>query len=202
MPNATGQDLKSRLAAELGRDKKKTVVLTIVMIIAVVLVYTKLIKKKTPKTAVAAEVSTVVAEPDMTATTPLVVVVDRDPVAAAYLKTLSRNIDQDLFQFKSEFFAPVVEELPEEPVVPEDLSQDPSPELTAAEKINWAAVIVKQAKDLRLDSLIVSEEPVAIINGTFVGVGDTIEGFVVVEIVSGKCIVSKRGIRIALRITE
>ena len=202
MPDANGQDLKSRLAAELGRDKKKTVVLTIVMIIAVILVYTKLIKKKTPKVAVAAEVPAEVAQPNLADVAPMMVIVDRDPVAAAYLKTLNHDIDEDVFQFKSEFFAPIVEDLPEEPVEPTDLGDDPGTELSAAEKINWTAVITKQARDLQLDSLIASDDPVAIINGNFVGVGDTIEGFKVVEIVAGECTISKRGIRVVLRMAE
>jgi hypothetical protein len=202
MPDANGQDLKSRLAAELGRDKKKTVVLTIVMIVAVVLVYTKLIKKKSPKVATAAQAAAAVPEPSLDPGMPALIIVDRDPIAAAYLETLDHEIDEDLFQFKSEFFAPIPEELPEEPDDEMNLADLPKTEMSPTEKINWQAVITKQAQDLHLESLIASDDPVAIINGNFVGIGDTIEGFRVVEIVSGRCIIAKRGIRVALKMVQ
>lgn len=205
MVDAAGQDTKKGLGAELGKDKKKTVILVVFAVIALIVVYARLIKKSPEKASAAADTAakTTTASQSPEPEVPMLLIpMERDPVAAAYLETLSHEITEDLFQFKSEHFAPIFVALPEP--VEEDLPEEEDKSLpeTPAEKINWMSVITKQAKDLHLESLIASDSPIAVINATVVGIDDRINGFTIVEIHSGECIVEKRGIRVALKMPD
>jgi hypothetical protein len=53
-----------------------------------------------------------------------------------------------------------------------------------------------------LQSTIISDDPRAVINGQFVGAGELIEGFKVVEVTAKACVLVQDGVRVRLEILD
>ncbi len=200
--NATTGSLKDRFLAELRRDKKKTVLLGGLALVALFLGVKALLPQPTPQKAQAA--SSLLATPQ-----PISASGTR---AAAAQKTLSSSgsarkgrgkgvllsadlpseIKRDLFRLNPTYFPPdkAVKPVATQPAAP--TRQTP-----ARDKIVQA-----QAGGLLLESVIMSSRPVAIVNGQMRQVGQVIGDFDIVEIAATSCIVCKDGILVQLNMRD
>ena len=214
MGNAAG-NMKSyaeRLKKELLRDKKKTGVLTLLALVALVVVgRLTLGGGSTPSDADANAPAAVVEEApaDEAGSSDKSVPVDRSARMARwadYLASIDRTIQRDLFKPNPACFAPkpgdgpAVEDGAEETgwfgTVLKRIMQkqaDSSDELQRIRKIRI------EAGKLMLQTTMLGDSPTALINGCVLRKGDGILGFRVDEIATDRCIVSKDGLRILLQ---
>ncbi len=124
-----------------------------------------------------------------------------DPEGSRYLANIDRTVRRDLFAVEYGLY-PVVEPQP---------ADDPdadrrrlleqarlSLEAQAAHQQAMILAVQAQAQTLRLQSTIVGERPSAIINEQILALDDTIQGFRVVRITRGHCVVEKDGVEVTL----
>jgi hypothetical protein len=114
----------------------------------------------------------------------------------AYIRNLDRTIKRDLFEPNVVYF-PIVQTVLGEPVP----KQGPTTTQPAeAARAAHEKFITDQAKDLKLQTTILSASPTAIIDGRVLRVEDWIRGFQVVEITSQHCVVMKEDVKVTLRL--
>jgi hypothetical protein len=182
-------DWKQKLVAELSRDKKKTCILATLMLLGVV-VSMRLVFKTNPAAAQAKTHATAGAPaktPKTASKLPVVVGVGSDARIEERIRLNDRRIDRDIF-------VPDVMAFPPAP-------KPKAPVATGTDKtgVKSKEEIVKElAEKLTLQSTIISATPTAIINGEFLNVQGTIDGFTVTEITSGSCDVVKDGVTVRL----
>ena len=186
-------DWKQKLVAELSRDKKKTCILTVLLLLGVV-VGMRMVFKANPADAQAKAHSTTAApaapaKASGTATMPPPAPeLGRDARIEERIRLNNRKIDRDVF-------VPDVTAFPLAPVKPT------KPALTGADKTNQKStkeIVEELAETLVLQSTIISAQPTAIINGELLNLTQTIDGFTVTEISSGACDVTKDGVTVRL----
>ena len=187
-----------RLKSELLRDKKKAVILGVLVLVGAILGVRAICVSagSSPANAEGA-VATSGAMPGVAS--------DGSAAAAAPGAPNPRNlrdvrargtITRDLFTPKLDGF-PLVQQPKPTPVVTVATTQP-----VDAEEIR-AAGIRDAAGGLLLQSTIISSGvPKAIINGQVVGLKDVIQGFEVVEVTAGACVVQQAGVRISLEIRQ
>ena len=122
---------------------------------------------------------------------------ERSERASEYLKNLDRTIRRDVFEPSDVYFPVSVE--PSRPV-------DPRPKPATAPAVDQQALlarlIAEQARSLKVETVILSESPTAIINGRVVRAGDYISGFKIVEIGAKGCVVKKDEVRVNLTLQK
>ncbi|MHC4562577.1 MAG: hypothetical protein ACYS8X_07380 [Planctomycetota bacterium] len=201
--SAGGGDLKERLLAELGRDKKKTFILVTLLVVGLVVGVRVMKKDPDPESALAGPPlgGMVAGDPSGSGAGPLPPppTDEKDETYYEYIKSISHDIRRDLFRFRKDHFIPVVVNVPD-PDLPVDIDSDTP--IEAAPEIDWEKVITKQSRKFALESTIDSAAPIAVINGRMLSVGASLDGFRVVEITSGQCVVEKRGIHVTLKMAE
>ncbi|MDP6544729.1 MAG: hypothetical protein QGH60_12110 [Phycisphaerae bacterium] len=190
--------LKARLMAEFARDKKKAVILVALLLIAVFFVG-KMLLKSSPQAATAATDPAGVAfggDPRNQGAGSAVVQTPGAKTPKADLpKGAASAITRDIFMPDPAIFPRVKETAgPNSKVgVVEDEKSKRDIELARKTKL-----IKEQGDKLHLESTITGRVPIAIINGTVLGVGGVINGFRVVKIDSQACVVEKEGVRLNL----
>ena len=189
---------KKRLIAEISRDKKKAVILGLLLLVAVFFVG-KLLLKSSPTEATAAANPTAIppAGPPMTpgtGNTAAWMLSAKSPGVGAP-KGAARGITRDIFMPNAAIF-PHVEKTTNangKVNVVENAQGRRDEELRRKREL-----IREQGAELHLESTITGRVPIAIINGTVLGPGGVIKGFRIVEIESQACVVEKDGIRLNL----
>jgi len=200
--NATTGSLKERFLAELRRDKKKTVLLGGLAMVALFLVVKTLLPQPAPQKAKAA--SSLLAKPqplsagaaraaEARKAQPAVRSSRKNQGKSALLSSdLPSEIKRDLFLLNPTYFPP---DKPAKPTTTQPAA--PVRQAPARDKIVQA-----QAGGLLLESVIMSSRPVAIINGQMRQVGQRIGDFDVVEIAATSCVVCKDGILVQLNMRD
>lgn len=183
---------KDRFSAELRRDKRKTAVLTALAAVAVVLLVRlalKTVGSAPPAQAEAA--STLVSEPDdrSEGLVPVGPPVGGGPRSTDPVRSTAELTGRDLFMPDPQFFPPA------EPVqtVVDSGQQDEDDKRQEDERL-----IRLQARALTLESTIVGDVPMAMINGSFVQQGERINGFQVRRITQRSCTLDKKGVTVVL----
>lgn len=191
------QDWVQRLKTELGRDKKKTFILTVLAIVAVVMAARMLRTKGGPATATAETVAVVDSRQAGDAQEQALSVARGLPIHESdeYIKHIDHTITRDLFAFNQDHFTPV----PTAPVETTDEDTPAPAETTRPPRIDWQEIITRQSRDLALQSTINSDIPIVVINERVLGLGDVIDGFKVVRIDTGQCLLEKKGIKVTLK---
>jgi len=194
--NASTSDWQQRLKEELSRNKKQTALLGVLLAVGL-FIGVKTLKKKPAAATAQAIVPVQMAEQDaIPMPTPLGGELRNERSEAArdkYIKQMSHEIDRDLFRFRRELY-PLVKPPDDVPVVPEVSDGPAGP---AVEEI-----VNSRAAELSLQSTIDSDTPTAVINGQVLGVGDILDGFKVVEIGAGLCVVEQAGVQVRLEIPQ
>ena len=190
-------DWKVRLSAELRRDKKKTIVLVTITLVAAVMGGRLLVKSVHPSKAEANVGSTAVVASGGTETPamPTFEPGSRDPKRpAVVLHPVRPEIKRDIFCFRADQYPLLV--APGRVKDDEPEKRPKTPEVDPAQLRR--ARIRRQARALVLQSTIVGESPAAIINGRVMHVGRVTHGFRIVSVTSRNCVVEKEGVRITL----
>ena len=198
MPSETKQadTWSARLAKELTRDTKKTVTLTVLVIVAIVFGL-RALNKQTPASAGAETLGEIdmfsgaTESPSMFAST-------RRPRPASEipLHVIPTDLTRDLFSFDATNFEAIEKPLPA-PIEPTVATVD-APIIQP----DVRAIVEQEAQSLTLQSTMASDRPVAIINGEVLTVGEKVEGFVVVSIATGHCVIEKQGVSVSLRMGQ
>jgi hypothetical protein len=191
-------NLKNKLLAEMGRDKKKTAVLSLLLLVGVVVVVRlvmsgpapakaqaagKALAKQAPAAKQAADAAEAPAPDLLSGESGTNTQRDR------YLQQLDTRITRDLFSASDQIFGPA-----------------PAGDIRARREASGGntdlasrrAEVEQQSSVLKLQSTVVSETPTAIINDQVVKVGEVIEGFKIVAISPRGCIVEKNSIQLTL----
>jgi hypothetical protein len=179
-------NLKNKLVKELMRDKKKMILLAVLLVVGVAVVGRLVLAGSPPAKAKAA----VASPPRSAAPDPLPAEPeppDRRPDKRH--EPLDTTISQDLFVASESIYgrAPA--------------SSDGHRRYSSGSSTGGASPrseVEQQSSMLKLQSTVVSDAPTAIINDQVLRVGDVIEGFRVVGISSRMCEVEKDSIRITL----
>jgi hypothetical protein len=192
---------KQRLTAELKRDKKKAAILGVLVVVAGVVGGRMLISRESPPKARASVKAEAVQAPrpaEPTAWPSLTA----PPRAAApqtrterqrHLQQLQYDFHRDIFEPNLDFFVPA--DASANRTSPEAVAdQDEEAQQHEAE----VQVIRAQAKALMLQSTMLGAVPTAMINDRVLRVGDWVNGFEVVQIGSGECVLEKNGVRVRL----
>ena len=200
MAERTGHiaDLKQRLIAELKRDKKRTAVMGVLFIVAVIVVGHRLIDSLSPSELRAA------GEPGGTTAPapnplPIATVVQRTerpnaPERSAYVTQLDRTIRRDIFRPDPGLFPAAGTQRTTDVRVTTASARDDAAERERA--------VREAARSLALQSTILGNRPTAIINGEVAAVGSQIGGFCVVAIHRRSCDLEKDGVQIKLLMKE
>ncbi len=193
--SASENDWAKKLSQELGRDKKKTFILAALLLVGVI-VGVRTLGKSGPDEASAAPV---MSEGEMVIESLIPEQVGLPATAESaeaarrtddYIKAIDHNITRDLFVFDPAGFTPLALEQPRTDEAPTD---------APVETTDWSALINEQIARLTLQSTINSDMPLVMINGRVLGAGEMIDGFEVVEIRSGECILTKKGVEVTLK---
>ncbi len=208
----------ARLKTELMRDKKKTSVLLALTVVALIVVVKLLAgggggagAARAVRPAVAAAAEAAGETDEQTAEQLWQQLTSEGSTDQAererYLAAMDRNITRDLFQPNPELYPPSGTPSGPGPVAPSepgwfaDVGQWVWQKQQAQqEEMAHAAVIRAQARGLALQSTMLGSPPTALINGQVLGVGDSINGFLVKGIASDNCVVSKEGVDVQLRL--
>jgi len=191
-PNTYSGDWKRRLLEELKRDKKRTVLLAILVLVAIIVVGRQVVKAFGPVRAEAAGTTAVAGRPAAPAAVKRAA--PADPASPAPAGPVARRtVSRDIFTPGLELFPP-------------DQTQAGKASVTTAPAVDEQAIKVKQitsqAQALALQSTVVCDVPTAIINGKVLKVGQELAGFEIVGIEARSCEVQKEGVRITLSMKE
>jgi hypothetical protein len=183
-------NFQKQVFAELKRDKKKTAIMAVLLLVAVALVGRVVLKAGKPAMASAA---TTVKNPPAAR-----LARSSDPAATESgesdrekvrnLGPIDTTITRDIFATNPKYF-------------PSGKTVDVPAEIEAARTDDLAAereAILARARELSLQSTVLSASPTAIIEGQVLRVGDTINGYNVVEIGPRQCTLEKNGVRVSI----
>jgi hypothetical protein len=182
-----------KILREIKRDKKKTAFLAVLLVVALVVVIRATLSSSMPEPAAAATAILHSSDAPQAAVTvqPVGQAVDPNRQARrdAYLKQLDKTPKRDLFE-------------PQDSVFPKKNSNALSTTYTGPITPNHAQTIETEARQLILQSTMLSAKPIAIINGKVLGIGDQYHDFSIVQINSRACLVEKEGVRITLEMKK
>ncbi len=199
--NTNRPDWRVRLIAELKHDKKKTAVLTILLVVGLIVVGKLLLKPSSPSKA---QASADIAS--RTAGTVSEVGEDDFPIGASmsgriekprYVPEASVTISRDLFVPNEEYF-PMAR--PSKSQVQMVANTSTQPAKDSEEVIRMA--VQAQAQALSLQCTIDGARPAAIINKSMVRQGEWINGFEVVKITTRECTLRKNGVTVILTMRD
>jgi len=196
---------KQRLLAELGRDKKKTVILgalfAVALILGVRLVVRQVSSGGSGPTATAVAVTAAVAGGP---SSPVVSTAPArqgagcagKPVPQGTGKTRDADITRDIFRPNPEYFP--LQAQRETPVALVNTDEGGEEARARVKEMR----IQEEARALQLEGTIEGAVPIAIINGQVVSAGTRIAGFLVVEVSLRACTVEKEGVKLQLAMRE
>ena len=208
-------DWFGRLKAELVRDKKKTGILVALVLVAAIVVARVALSRSGPAAAVA-EVPTPQAAPGYPSGSPggeAVSPLGKSPRPdrakwAEYLRSMDRTISRNLFRPNLACFPPQpgAKVEPDPGLVGEPgwfervrngIAERQQEGSTERARIR---AITAQARSLKLQSTMrVGNSPTALIDGQVLREGDYVSGFRVKRIASNRCVVTKDGVDVELR---
>ena len=189
--------MKLRLIAELKADKKKAVILSVLFLVATIIGLKTLLQYKGPQ---AAEASIVNISPEKISAQAHQVEKARDTSAqdklSEYLKKHNSDLKRDIFGVNITYFTPIkTVELPK--ALP---TSAPTPAEDIKER--QRKMVQAQAADLVLESTMLGQTSVAVINGKILRSGDYFSGFQIVEIAAKRCKLTKDEITVTLEIKK
>lgn len=196
---------KQRLLAELGRDKKKTVILGALLGVGLILGVRLVVKQVSsggsgPTATAVAVTAPVAGGPSSPVVGPAPAQKGAgaagDPVPDGAPKTQDADITRDIFRPNPEYFP--LQTQRETPVAL--LNNDEGGEAARARAKEMR--IQEEARTLQLEGTIEGAVPIAIINGQVVSAGTRIAGFLVVEVSLRACTVEKEGVKLQLTMRE
>ena len=185
---------KQRLLAEVGRDKKKTVILGVLLAVGLIL-GARLVVKQVSSSG-SGPTATAVAVTAPVAGGPSSPVAAGNPAPDGAPKAQDADITRDIFRPNPEYFP--LQTQRETPVAL--LSNDEGGEAARARAKEMR--IQEEARTLQLEGTIEGAVPIAIINGQVVSAGARIAGFLVVEVSLRACTVEKEGVKLQLTMRE
>ncbi len=190
-----------KLVAELTRDKKKAVILGVLLVVSVVLVLKMFIHGGGSAMASATLLAGAKDSPAATPKTPDDPA-DRDLKAKArrdlYIQQMDGSITRDIFLANLDLFPRMNAEPVKIAPVPTTASTAPAP----APEDQDRRVIQAEAQALVLESTMVGDSSIASINGKILRVGEWFSGFEIVDITSHSCLVRKRNVTAVLEIKK
>lgn len=194
--------LQQRIAAEFRRDKKKSIALGLLLLVAVIMAIHLASEDSSPSRARAA--AKAVVRPIRTEG-PSTPAARESGTRARWLskqESRSAEITRDIFAPNPAYFPPEQKPRTEAKVVREPgkggaTSKPAGPPVPDPKEVE--RTVLAQAGSLEVQSTIASDDPTAIINGVVLRRGDWINGFRVVEITAGACVVAKKGVKVTLR---
>jgi len=199
--------MKNQFVAELKADKKKAVILSLLLVVALVLAVRMVVLsggKPARATGATAKVAPASQAPrpsagDLAALAPgMPRPGSHHAKREEYLRTLDRTIERDLFEPSSMFFPP-----PRiQPEAPRKMAPAPTTRPAVTEEQIHRKFIEEQARMLQLHTTVLSDSPTAIINGRVLRIGDWISGFEVTAITATSCEVRKEDVTVELRMNE
>lgn len=205
------------LIAQAKADMKKTVILSGLVVVLLVMVGRLVVAGGGPSKASASETPSGTQAPAQP-TNPLLA----DPLSARaaeredhrqrrrdeYLEQLGRNVTRDLFALDVTAYPPVRSQTPAPPRPEIDPAELQAERQAQAERARLMAerahreLIHSRAQALRLQSILPGRNPTAIINNQVVGVGEQVSGFVVRQITGTECVIAQEGVELTLRMEQ
>jgi len=192
-----------RLVAELRRDRRRLVVLSVLLLVGVVLVARAAVSSG-PLPAQAS-----VKRSQSSAVAPMDPPSNSKQARADYISGINRNLTRDIFRPSEKHFPlpPVVEKAEKvEKKVTVMLAPTTAPsrdDEMAREQIRQHQMVLQEAKALKLQSIMmIGSRATASINGNMLSVGDEIQGFQITGIELNRCTVVKHGLVLMLVIDE
>jgi hypothetical protein len=186
--------LKNRLVAEFARDKKKAIILGMLLLVAVFYV-SKLLVKGSPEAATAASMQAPGASESSEAENASLDLLTGKP-RTWNPKDRSKGIARDIFLPNVSLFPLVVTKTVE--VKGPDVIQETQEKRNAELLKRKRAEIRQQGAALHLESTITGGRPIAIINGSVLGRDGVINGFRIIKVGSQTCVVEKDGVKLNL----
>jgi hypothetical protein len=198
MAETTGNSTVQRVVAELSRDKKKTIILSVLLLVGAIMGARLLLSGGGPAKASASPMvtvngsptTTVKASPDPT---------NREAKAKArrdqYIKEMDGSITRDLFAADITLF-------PVKHVEPVKVMPTTTSAPSTAREDEQRRTIQVEAQALVLESTMLGDSSIASINGKILRVGDNLGGFQVLEITSRSCVVRKKSVTVVLEIRK
>ena len=205
-------DVKSDIAGllhqaveALKREKKKSILLGILSVVACVLIARFLLSGSSPSQARAARSASSLIYRETVSDAPS----NRDTQASAggagerptrgdlFVRQKRQKLARDLFALNPEYFPLERSASPVKVLTPEG-ELEPG----QADRNVKRQIVRAQARALTLQSTMISSDPTAIINGRVLQIGETINGFEVVEIAPHACKVRKSEVMIMLEMTK
>jgi len=195
--NGNMTDWKQKIIAEMNRDKKKTAVLSALVVIAGIFGARLLMTKSAPQATVAA-VAPAAAVPAASAFSPPAAAFAAPSARSADEARIRAHMDQLGRTIRRDLFVPDIRHFPPAPAK----AKSGGPAKAADTRRSTKEFIEGQAGKLILQSTIVSANPIAIINGQVLRVRDVIEDFTVTKITSRNCVVERDGVAVTLHMKE
>jgi len=200
--NTNIPDWKRKLTSELKHDKKKTIILSVLVVFAGIVGGRMLITQSSPSKAKASQDTALESSEDDALNTRATVIARAKADARSktnaerkrYLTKIRHDFYRDIFKPNANYFPPATGDV--KPVKSADVVNEHA-EKERLRRIE-IQVIRAQAQALALQSTILSSQPTAMINDRVLRVGDWINGFKVIEIHSRSCVVEKRNVKIRL----
>lgn len=187
---------KQKLTAELKRDKKKTVVLATLSLVALIFVGRLLAKRAAPSMAQAAgnraQVRRTTGEPTQSSVSDRTV----GSTPKAPRGPVERSFVRDIFVPNMDFYPPV-QAAPGANAATVEQTIDPDEILKAKEN-----AIRAQAGALDLQSVMVAPSRSVMIDGRVLRIGEWISDFRVMAITSRSCQLQKNGVKVVLEIKD
>lgn len=198
-PRSRNPDWQQRLKEELARNKKQTALLTVLLVVGLFVGVRMLKKKPSSASAAPSTVTALAGHGGQGAPTGAPMLPgSRDPIGDSerdtYIRSINRDITRDLFEFQTHLYPLIKPPEPELDGSPETVDGLPVPAIEEHVRARSAR--------LALQSTIDSDAPIAVINGQVLVLGDVVDGFTVVEIGIGLCVVEQAGVQVRLEMDE
>ena len=198
--NANVPNWKQRLMLDLNRDKRKTAILGVLVVVGVFLGMRAIVNRG----------ATAGAEPVSVASVPQAAAAPSASRGAAglkatgeeipdgvrserYVQQMGRSIKRDIFAPNTDFFPPERQVS----AVTRDANALATKPVEDERELERQAILA-QARAMVLQSTMTSTTPTAVVSGRVLRVGDWINGFQVLDIAPRACTLEKKGVRVTL----
>jgi len=186
-------DWKRRMLVELRQDKRKAVLLAVLLAAVIVVGARQGGKFVSASRAETSPGAGKVEPPGSGACNPNGPQADHDK-KTAYMRRADRGIVRDIFAVRLDLFPPDEHAEPVKPTV--------SAASVADEEQAKVRLVGSQAQVLVLQSTVVGENATAVINGKVLRVGERINDFQVLGIQTQSCVIEKDGVKLTLTMRE
>ena len=186
-------DWRTRLTLELRRDKKKTLIMMALGLVAAVMAGRLIVGRLGPSKASASQQVVATAQIAMPFSSSSAAGGSAEQAQARrrdqYIEKIKSGITRDLFHYAPEAF-PLTDREKVEVGAPKGTTPAPVDDKAIQEKVNdlLQARARSLAGGLKLQSTIIGSTPMAIINGRLLRVGQKIAQFTVTSVTNRKCV--------------